>query len=140
MQGPGTCGPQCRAGPRFLVPSTDLQLIHYYSSFKDLIEAIVGLDRNVLHVHLGIALFIFLSWLFPGPTRYRKAFFWLLVVELLNEFFDIMMAVDARRTPNWPDSLADIINTLIWPAVYCLWRRHRKRRGKAVSPELDGSE
>lgn len=114
-------------------------LIHQYSNFKDLIEAIIGLDRNVLHVHLGIALFIFLAWLFPGEGRYRKAFFWLLVIELINEFFDVMMAVDARRTPNWPDTLADIINTMIWPAVYCLWRRHRKRRGKTVSPEINGS-
>ena len=127
--------------PRQTLPVnlTDTALIHYYSDFKDLIEAIVGLDRNVLHVHLGIALFLFFAWIFPGESRYRKAFFWLLAIQLMNEVFDVMMAIDARRTPNWPDALADIINTLFWPAVYCLWRRHRKRRGKTVSPEINGS-
>lgn len=114
-------------------------MIHYYSNFKDFIEAIVGLDRNVLHVHLGIALFLLFAWIFPGANRYRKAFFWLVVVEFLNEFIDVMMAVDAHRTPNWPDAMADIINTLFWPAVYCLWRHHRKRRGQPVSPEINGS-
>ncbi len=110
-------------------------VIHYYAELKDFIEAIIGLDRNVLHVHLGIALFVFLAWLFPGPGRYRKAFFWLLFLELINEFIDAMMALDAGRSPNWPDTLADIINTMIWPAVWCLWRHHRRRRaGRLASP------
>lgn len=103
-------------------------MIYYVSDLKDFIEAIIGLDRNVLHVHLGIALFILFAWIFSGPGRYRKAFFWLLVLELVNEFIDAMMALDRGRSPNWPDTLADIINTLIWPAIWCLWHHYRRLR------------
>lgn len=105
-------------------------MIHYYSDFKNFLEAIIGLDRNVLHVHLGIALFIFLSLLFSGANRYRKALFWLLVFELVNEFIDAMMAFDRGRSPNWPDTVADIINTMIWPTVWCLWRHYRRLRAE----------
>lgn len=114
-------------------------MIYYYSNLKDFIEAIIGLDRNVLHVHLGIALFIFLSWLFPDPGRYRKAFFWLLFLELVNEFIDAMMALDRGRSPNWPDTMADIINTMIWPAVWCLWRHHRRLRAERVAGSASGA-
>ena len=109
---------------------TPTPLIHYYSDFKDLLEAIIGLDRNVLHVHLGIALFLLFAWVFPDPHRHRKAFVWLAILELVNEFIDGMMAVDAGRSPNWPDALADIINTLFWPAVWCLWHHYRGHRPK----------
>ena len=105
-------------------------MIHFVSDLKDLIEAIIGLDRNVLHVHLGIALFVFFAWCFPGPGRFEKAFFWLVTIELVNEFFDAMMALDGGRRPNWPDMIADIINTLIWPAIWCLWQRRRRRLGQ----------
>lgn len=113
-------------------------MIYYYSDLKDFIEAIIGLDRNVLHVHLGIALFIFLSWLFSGPARYRKAFFWLLFLELVNEFIDAMMALDRGHSPNWPDTFADIINTMIWPAVWCLWRHHRRLRAERAARDPGG--
>ena len=114
-------------------------MIYYFSDLKDFIEAIIGLDRNVLHVHLGIALFILFAWIFSGPGRYRKAFFWLLVLELVNEFIDAMMALDRGRSPNWPDTLADIINTLIWPAIWCLWRHHRRLRAERAAGSTPGA-
>lgn len=114
-------------------------MIHHFSDFKDLLEAIIGLDRNVLHVHLGIALFLFLAWCFPGPGRYRKAFVWLAIIEFVNEFSDAMMALDARRQPDWPDALADIINTLFWPAVWCLWQMWERRRRRPVKDMGDSA-
>ena len=107
-------------------------MVHLFSDFKNLIEAIIGLDRNVLHVHLGLVLFFFLAWCFPGPGRYWKAFVWVAIIELVNEFFDATMAFDAAHRPNWPDMAADIINTLFWPAVWCLWKCRRRRRGQVL--------
>ena len=103
-------------------------MVDLYAYFKDLIEAVSGLDRNVLHVHLGIVLFGLLAWIFPGRGRFAKAWAWLLLIELVNEFFDLMAAVDAGKPPNWPDSIADVINTMLWPAVWCLWWYLRGRR------------
>jgi hypothetical protein len=108
-------------------------LLHLFSQSKDLIEAVIGLDRNVLHVHLGIVLFLLLAWCFPRPGRYRKAFVWLLAIALINESFDAMIAFDKGVTPNWPDGLADIINTVLWPGLWCWFRR------KLVPALQDGS-
>lgn len=102
-------------------------MIHLYAQLKDLIEAVIGLDRNVLHVHLGIVLFMLLAWCFPQPHRYRRALVWLLVIAVLNEVFDVLMAFDKGKRPNWSDDIADIINTLFWPAVWCVFR-HRLAR------------
>ncbi|MET0507598.1 MAG: hypothetical protein ABWZ78_05365 [Burkholderiaceae bacterium] len=112
-------------------------MVHLFAEFKDLLEAVIGLDRNVLHVHLGIILFLVFAWCLPDPHRYSKAFIWLIVVELCNEFFDVVTTYDLGRVPNWPDTLADIINTLIWPAAWCLFRR-RIARALRNAPDLSG--
>lgn len=96
-------------------------MVDLYAHFKDLLEAFIGLDRNVLHVHFGIILFGLLAWIFPGRAHFAKAWSWLLLIELVNEVFDLVVAVDAGHRPNWPDSIADVINTMLWPTVWCLW-------------------
>lgn len=111
-------------------------MVELFAHFKNLLEALSGLDRNVLHVHLGIVLFGLVAWIFPGRRRFLKAWYWLLVIELVNECFDIIRALDRGKPPNWADGLADIINTMLWPTVFCLWwywRRARQRRHPGAS-------
>lgn len=121
-----------RAGPRFPRPI----LIHLYAQLKDLIEAVIGLDRKVLHAHLGVILFLRLTWCFPGPHRYRKALVWLFVIELVNQFFDVLTAYDQGFRPYWSDSVADIINTMIWPTIWCLYRcRLARALASSAAPE-----
>ena len=110
---------------------------HLHSDFKDLLEAVLGVDRNVLHVHLGIALFLLFAWCLPDPHRYRKALAWVIVVALLNEFSDALMAYDVGRVPKWRDAVADIMNTVIWPAAWCLFGQ-RIVRSVRNAPDVGG--
>ncbi len=98
-------------------------MVHFYSDLKALIEAVAGFDRNILHLHFGILLFLLLSWRMPEPHRFRRAFVCLLVIAVVNECFDMLMALEKAEPFSWRESIVDIINTVLWPAVWCVFQR-----------------
>lgn len=99
-------------------------LVHFYSDFKHLIEVVAGfVNRDTLHVHLGILLFLLLWWRMPEPHRFRRAFVCMLVISVLNECLDLLMAHQKGEPLNWLESLLDIINTLLWPAALCVFEQ-----------------
>ena len=98
-------------------------MVHFYSDLKVLIEAVAGLNRDILHLHFGILLFLLLSWRMPEPHRFRRAFVCLLVIAVANECFDMLMALEKAEPLNWRESIGDIVNTVLWPAVWCVFQR-----------------
>lgn len=120
-------------------------MVQFYSDFKVVLESIFGVDRNVLHVHLGIVLFLVLARFLPDPHRYWKALAWLIVIELLNELLDYAMAYRKGESLNVPDLIADLINTMIWPAAWCLFRHRvtnalRRQPDPGVRREVGGAD
>lgn len=102
-----------------------------HAQFKDFLEALLHIDRNTLHVHLGLVLFFVLAATFRSRHRFARALVWLAVVAVLNECFDLLGAYAKGHSLAWGESVADIVNTLLWPAVWALfgsrflqfWRR-----------------
>lgn len=70
------------------------------------------LDHATLHVHVGMAI-----WLGCALIAGDPAALWplvaVIVAELVNE------ALDRLREGSWrlPDTLADIVNSVFWPAI-----------------------
>ena len=56
-----------------------------FSDIKDLIEVTLHLQRDALHIHIGLALFLCIAALVSSPGRCRVAFGWLLSVMTLVE-------------------------------------------------------
>lgn len=94
-----------------------------YLDLKELIEAYTGLERDALHIHA--ALFVYLAAVLV--LRNGKSLIpWLLVlaVELANEAHDL--SVNWVEGPDWAiaSSVRDLWNTMLWPSLLLLagWR------------------
>ncbi|MCU6452862.1 hypothetical protein LPN01_02095 [Sphingomonas sp. A2-49] len=92
-----------------------------YHKFIDWIGDGTGLPDTILHIHAGMAVLMLGRVL----TRRSLGSFvpWSLVVlaEAFNEVMDRLHFGSWR----WPDTTADIVNTLFWPTVICIGIRLR---------------
>lgn len=95
-----------------------------YTGLKDLIEHYSGLDRDALHIHVALLIYILVAVLL---RRSRHSLLpWLAVfgVLLANEVHDLWL--DWSGGPAWAtgESLKDLWNTMLWPTVLMLVGRH----------------
>jgi hypothetical protein len=85
--------------------------------FKEAIGLYSGLERDALHIHVALFLYVVAMALFRQSRRSRVP--WLVVLGILtaNEAYDLQH--------NWPDgpewavsaSAKDLWNTMLWPTV-----------------------
>ena len=103
-----------------------------YAALKNLIVAYAGLEKDAVHIHAALLLYVLALWLFRQSRRSR--FPWLFVLAILgaNEIYDLIH--------NWPDGPAwalsqsgkDLWNTMLWPTVllfvgrYTDWFSHAR--------------
>ncbi|MGE0315997.1 MAG: hypothetical protein AB7P21_30655 [Lautropia sp.] len=92
-----------------------------YAAFKDLLEVLLHVDRNTLHVHFGLVLFFGIALLYRSRHRFARALAWLVAIAVLNECFDLLRAHAQGHTLAWGESVGDIVNTVLWPAVWVLF-------------------
>lgn len=97
----------------------------YYISLKILVEQYSGLERDALHVHAALFLYLLAMVVFRQTRRSRFPWLFVLAVEVVNEYFDIRNAA-ASGDPDvaWSESLKDIWNTMLWPTVLLLIGRY----------------
>lgn len=103
---------------------THLKTIMYHSIFQTIKTAIVsvtGLERDALHIYVGLGVFLLTSLLFYGQ---RKRWFiaWLAAVAAatLGEVLDRRDQLALSHHWDWPASLHDLLNTGFWPTVLML--------------------
>ena len=92
-----------------------------YHRFIDWIGDGTGLPDALLHIHAGM---IVLMVARLATRRSLGSFIPLSVViaaEAANEILDRLHFHDWR----WPDTIADVVNTLLWPTVICIGIRLR---------------
>lgn len=88
-----------------------------YSDLKVLIEQFTGLERDALHIHAALFLYILAMGLFRQSRRSRFPWLFVFAIECANEVYDLWH--------NWADgieyavtgSLKDLWNTMLWPTV-----------------------
>ena len=97
----------------------------YYLSLKIFVEQYSGLERDALHVHAALFLYLLTMVVFRQTRRSRFPWLFVLAVEVGNEYFDIQNAA-AAGNPDiaWDESLKDIWNTMLWPTVLLLIGRY----------------
>lgn len=111
-------------------------LINVFEGIKTLITSFSHIQRDALHIHVGLVLFLVLSGLFRGPRRFRYALLVTAGLCLLGEVFDTAHSVDIGRRILWFDSCKDVFNTLFWPVLlYLLGPRLARWLGLGVSAE-----
>ncbi|GBH32227.1 hypothetical protein MBESOW_P3462 [Sphingobium xenophagum] len=85
---------------------------------KEYIAQATGLSHDVLHVHVGLALYLCARVIFQGRGGAIVSFSLIVVIALLGEMSDFVIN-DGVLSSREPDHLADIIGTCFWPMMLC---------------------
>jgi hypothetical protein len=88
-----------------------------YAQLKDLITAYSGLEKDAIHIHVALLLYILALWMFRQSRRSRLPWLFVLLIELGNETYDLV--TNWTGGPEWAMSEAgkDLWNTMLWPTV-----------------------
>lgn len=95
-------------------------LLSVFAVFKNSVEGVSHMQRDALHVHFGLLLFLGFATVFRGKGRFRHALLLTTAFCLLGEVFDAASRLGNGRSPYWLGSLKDVVNTLLWPYCLCL--------------------
>jgi len=92
-------------------------------TIKLAIVAATGMDKDALHIYVGLAVFFTVAVFFKKPLRSPWPWFAVLVVAVAGELLDRRDDVASVGYWRWKASLHDVINTQFWPAVIMLLAR-----------------
>jgi hypothetical protein len=113
----------------------------WYAEAKEVIAAYTGLERDALHIHAALLLYIVSMGLFRRNRRSRVPWLVVLAAELANEALDLR----ANWGEAWDWLLAstvqDLWNTMLWPTVLLFVGRYTswfQRPAKAQASVQDG--
>ncbi|MDU8946163.1 hypothetical protein [Ovoidimarina sediminis] len=100
---------------------------------KAWVKEALGVSEEVLHVHLGLAVFLGLALLLRR-RRFGVALAWLILLclQALNEALDARDWIMWTGDVNWRETLADFAQTLFWPTVLLLLWHLRALRGRGA--------
>ena len=96
------------------------------NSIKTALSDALGISKDALHIHIGLALFVALAFVLRG----RVLLPWLavLLLQLGNEVLDLVHEHELELR-HIVDSARDTLNTMLWPTVAALlFRRMRRTR------------
>ncbi|TCJ39580.1 hypothetical protein [Parafrankia sp. BMG5.11] len=93
-----------------------------YSSAKSGLGQVLGLSDDLLHVHLGLAIFVAAALL---TRRRMRSWIPLAIVTILAVANEV---IDYYGPDPWNDGLSalDLANTMVWPLVLFLLARRGK--------------
>ena len=91
---------------------------------KILVSDYTGLEKDALHIHVALILYLAASFLLRRSPRFWIAWLLVLGVELANESYDLWQQAADGDVPRWTESLKDLWNTMLWPTVLLLLARY----------------
>jgi hypothetical protein len=95
-----------------------------YLSVKQWLELYSGLEKDALHIHGALLLYLLAMVLFRQTRRSRFPWLFVLVVELANEAYDLRFQYLSKIPFLWGESAKDLWNTMLWPTVLLLIGRY----------------
>ena len=99
-----------------------------YNDIKTLLSETVGITKDALHVHIGLAIFLGVALVFRRSLASWLPWLALLAFEVANETMDILYWSGTGIGIDLGDSPKDIVNTMFWPTVVFLVARWMRRR------------
>lgn len=104
---------------------------------KDSIKDFIGVSDAIIHINVGLGLFLVIMWLLRGhPNRALIALGVIYTLEIGNEMIDGWIEWGRHQWIDVVDTWKDIVATVFWPTVLALvWRPLRKKEGvERISP------
>ncbi|HYD12457.1 MAG TPA: hypothetical protein VEC11_06390 [Allosphingosinicella sp.] len=95
-----------------------------YTHLKNLISQYTGLEKDALHIHAALFIYILAALLFRRSPRSPLP--WLIVfgIELANEAHDFWENWGAPLSWALGEGVKDLWNTMLWPTVLLLGGRY----------------
>ena len=95
-----------------------------FGTLKDFLEHYSGLERDALHIHAALFLYVLSMALFRQSRKSRVP--WLVVfgIECANELYDLARNFEADPEAALAGSAKDLWNTMLWPTVLLLLGRY----------------
>ncbi len=97
---------------------------------KLLVMGFTGLDKDALHVYVGLAVYFGTSLLFRSPLGDLRPLAVAAAAALLGEAWDVMDNVRAGSPMLWAGHWHDVWNTLFWPTAITLMARFTPLTGR----------
>jgi len=92
-----------------------------FYQFKNIINSLLPLSADALHVHVGLGLFIAVLILADGkPKRFAIAFGVVLASCLAGELLDILYDLREGNPVRWRNGIKDTVNTILWPTIWAI--------------------
>ncbi len=122
-----------------------MQLAIRHRELKLIVEQYTGLDRDALHIHIALLLYLATALLFRQSRSSRLPWLVVFAFEIGNEAWDLLRnfnevrpvyGPDAFYLLEWRESVKDLWNTMLWPTVLLLVGRYTnlfERRSDADS-------
>ena len=88
-----------------------------YNAIKTDLAMFLGISKDALHIHIGLALFFGLVLLLRPRPNSLLPWLGVLAFEIANELFDIFHWYNGRFSFEIGDAFKDIVNTMLWPTV-----------------------
>jgi hypothetical protein len=105
------------------------KVMQRYASYKEEITVYTGMTEDLLHVHLGLAIFVVTALLLRHRMRSPWPLAVVAIISLVNEVVDYL----THEIWEWQPNVLDLLNTLFWPMVlFLLARRGKHPRGDKV--------
>jgi hypothetical protein len=107
-----------------------------YDAIKTLLSETLGITKDALHIHIGLAIFLGVALVFRRSLASWLPWLVLLAFELANELMDVFYWNGRGIGFDLGDSPKDVVNTMFWPTVVLLVARWLRRRatGSTGSP------
>lgn len=102
-----------------------------FQAAKQLVQSWSGLEKDALHVYVGLGVFLAASLLSRRTVRSILPWLTVLGVALLGEGLDLRDGLRGFGHWRWTDSVHDILNTLFWPTVMVVLGRSTSVLGHA---------
>ena len=104
-----------------------------YDAIKTLLSETLGITKDALHVHIGLAIFVGVALVFRRSLASWLPWLALLAFELANEAMDILYWNGNGIGVDLGDSPKDVVNTMFWPTIVFLAARWMRRRSEAAA-------
>jgi len=94
-----------------------------YQAAKLWAMAVTGLDKDALHIHVALILFLAVAVIGRWPLRSWRPWLAVLAACVVGELLDMHAnLVDAGQW-DWRASRHDLVNTMVWPTILTLLAR-----------------
>lgn len=102
----------------------------FYNALKTQLAEFLGISKDALHIHLGLAIFFALVVVLRRSPASILPWLGVLALQLANEALDLWH--NGISAPELIGSLRDVVGTMLWPtAVLIAFRIAQWKRSKA---------